>query len=90
MNVNRFHVSCIQETDYRTHFTCGELHDFFMNILNTRDEAKTWFDCLKIASVPSKRTIKLCTHAHHSDRSVAAAIFASGTDFVDTVDMRTL
>jgi hypothetical protein len=27
---------------------------------------------------------KLCTHAHHSDRSVAAAIFANGTYFVDT------
>jgi hypothetical protein len=24
-----------------------------------------------------------CTHAHHSDRSVAAAIFANGTYFVD-------
>jgi hypothetical protein len=43
-----------------------------------------WFDCLQIASVPSKRTNKLCMHAHHSDRSVAAAIFANGTYFVDT------
>jgi hypothetical protein len=37
-----------------------------------------------MASVPSKRTNKLCTHAHHSDRSAAAAIFANGTYFVDT------
>jgi hypothetical protein len=43
-----------------------------------------WFDCLQIASVPSKRTSKLCTHAHHSDGSVAAAIFANETYFVDT------
>jgi hypothetical protein len=37
-----------------------------------------------MASVPSKRTNKLCTHAHHSDRSAAMAIFANGTYFVDT------
>jgi hypothetical protein len=56
----------------------------FLNILNPQDDAQTWFDCLQIASVPSKRTNKLCTHAHHTDRSVAAAIFANGTYFVDT------
>jgi hypothetical protein len=33
--------------------------------------------------MPSKRTNKLSTHAHHSDRSIAAAIFANGTYFVD-------
>jgi hypothetical protein len=33
--------------------------------------------------VPSKRTTKLCTHAHHSDCSVAAAVFANGNYFVD-------
>jgi hypothetical protein len=43
-----------------------------------------WFDYLQIASVPSKRANKLCTHGHHSDRSVAAAIFVNGTYFVDT------
>jgi hypothetical protein len=43
-----------------------------------------WFDCLQITSFPSKRTSKLCAHAHHSDRSVAAAVFANGTYFVDT------
>jgi hypothetical protein len=32
----------------------------------------------------SKRTNKLCTHAHHSDRSAVAAIFANGTYFVGT------
>jgi hypothetical protein len=46
-----------------------------------------WFDCLKIVSVPSKRTNKLCMYAHHSDCSVAAAIFANGTYFVDTPHM---
>jgi hypothetical protein len=30
---------------------------------------------------------KLCTHAQHSDRGVAAAIFANGTYFVDTPRM---
>jgi hypothetical protein len=34
--------------------------------------------------MPSKSTNKLCTHAHHGYRSVAAAIFANGTYFVDT------
>jgi hypothetical protein len=43
-----------------------------------------WFDRLQIASVPSKRTNKLCKHTHHSNRSVAAEIFANGTYFVDT------
>jgi cytochrome c oxidase subunit IV len=33
--------------------------------------------------MPSKTTNKLCAHAHHSDHSVAAAIFANGTYFVD-------
>jgi hypothetical protein len=28
MNVTRFYVSCIQETDYRPHFTCSGLLDF--------------------------------------------------------------
>jgi hypothetical protein len=55
---------------------------FFLNILNTADNA--WFDFLQIGSVPSKRSNKLCTHAHHSDRSFAAAIVANGTNFVDT------
>jgi hypothetical protein len=31
MNVGRFHVYCIQETDYRPHFTCGGLLDFLEN-----------------------------------------------------------
>jgi hypothetical protein len=56
----------------------------FLNIVNAQDNAQTRFDCLQIASVPSKRTNKLCTHAHRRDRSAAAAIFANGTYFVDT------
>jgi hypothetical protein len=31
-----------------------------------------------------KRTNKLCMHAHHSDHSVAVAVFANGTYFVNT------
>jgi hypothetical protein len=38
---------------------------------------------MQIAFVPSKMTTKLCTHAHYIDRSFGAAIFASGTYFVD-------
>jgi hypothetical protein len=34
--------------------------------------------------VASKRTNKLCTHEYHSDRSVAAAIYANGICFVDS------
>jgi hypothetical protein len=43
----------------------------------------TVHDCLQMASVPSQRTNKLCTHAHHHDGSAAMAIFANGTYFVD-------
>jgi hypothetical protein len=31
-----------------------------------------------------QKTNKLCTHAHHSDRSAAVAIFTNETYFVDT------
>jgi hypothetical protein len=55
-----------------------------LNIVNAEDDAYIWFDCLQIASVTSKRTNKFCTHAHHSDRSVAAEILVNGTYFVDT------
>jgi hypothetical protein len=83
MNVNRFHVSCIQKTDYRPHFTSGGLLDFLEHFKHTGR-------CVKVVRlsancvVHSKRINKLCTHAHHSDRSVAEAIFANGTYFVDT------
>jgi hypothetical protein len=43
-----------------------------------------WFDCLQMASMPSRRTNKLCTHAHYCDRSAAATVVANGTYFVDT------
>jgi hypothetical protein len=35
MNVSRFHVSWIQETDYRAHFTCGGLLDFLEHCKHT-------------------------------------------------------
>jgi hypothetical protein len=38
-----------------------------------------------VCKLRSKKTNKLYTHAHHSDRSVAAAIFANGIYFVDTL-----
>jgi hypothetical protein len=60
----------------------------FLNNLNTQDDAKTRFDCLQIAYVPSQMTNKLCTHAHRRDRSAVSAIFADGTYFVDTPRMK--
>jgi hypothetical protein len=38
---------------------------------------------MQMASVPSQRTNKLWTHAHHCDCRAAAVIFANGTYFVD-------
>jgi hypothetical protein len=35
MNVKRFHVSLIQEMDYRPHFTCGGLLDFLEHFKHT-------------------------------------------------------
>jgi hypothetical protein len=35
MNISRFHVSCIQETDYGTHFTRGGLLDFLGHFKHT-------------------------------------------------------
>jgi hypothetical protein len=35
MNVSHFHVSCIQETDYSPHFTCGGLPDFLEHCKHT-------------------------------------------------------
>jgi hypothetical protein len=35
MYVSRIHVSCIQETDYRPHFTCGGLLDFLEHFKHT-------------------------------------------------------
>jgi hypothetical protein len=83
MNFSWFHVSCMKETDYRAHFTCGGLLDFLEHFKHTGR-------CVNAVRLPancvlaSKRTNKLCMHVHHSDRSVAAAIFAKRTYFVDT------
>jgi hypothetical protein len=35
MNVSQFRVPCIQETDYRPHFTCGGLLKFFEHCKHT-------------------------------------------------------
>jgi hypothetical protein len=66
----------------RTSYEVG--FSIFLNIVNTQDDAETWFDCLQMASVPSQRTNKLCTHVHHRDHRTAVAIFANGTYFLDT------
>jgi hypothetical protein len=83
MNVSRFNVSCIQETDYRAHFTRGGLLEFLEHCKHI-DQCVNAVRLLQIASVHSRRTNKLCTHAHRRDRSVPAAIFANKNYFVDS------
>jgi hypothetical protein len=36
MNVSRFHVTCIQQTDYRSNFTCCGLLDFLEHCKHVR------------------------------------------------------
>jgi hypothetical protein len=36
-----------------------------------------------MASIPSQRTNKLCTHERYHDRSAAVALLGNGTYFVD-------
>jgi hypothetical protein len=58
MNVSRFHVSCIQETEYRLHFTSSGLLDFLEHCKHIGWSINA--DCLHMASVPSQRANKLC------------------------------
>jgi hypothetical protein len=58
------------------------LFSIFLNVLKHTGRCVNVVRLSANSSVPSKRTNKLCTHEHHSDRSVAAAIFANGTYFV--------
>jgi hypothetical protein len=84
MNASRFHVSCIQKTDYRPHFICGGLLGLLEHFKHTEqcvNVDRLSANCVRAFKKDQK---KLGTHAHHSDRSVAAAIFANGTYFVDT------
>jgi hypothetical protein len=53
MNVSRFHVSCVQETDCRPHFTCGGLLNFLEHFKHTGQCVN--IVCLQMASVPSKK-----------------------------------
>jgi hypothetical protein len=82
MNVSRFHVSCIQETDYTAHFTCGELLDF-------REHFEHTGRCINVVRLSANcvhafpKDQQLCTHGHRRDCSAAAAIFSNGTYFVD-------
>jgi hypothetical protein len=51
MNVSKFHVSCIQGTDYGQHFTCGGLLDFLEYCEHTDDHKRDstlckWRPCL--------------------------------------------
>jgi hypothetical protein len=40
MYVSRFNISCIQETDYRAHFTCGGFLDFLEEFKHTGRRVK--------------------------------------------------
>jgi transposase len=64
MNVNRFHVSCSQESDYRLHFACCRLLNFLKHRKHTGRCVNAFWLPAK-ASVPSQRINKLCTHARH-------------------------
>jgi hypothetical protein len=83
MNVGRFHVSSIQETDYRAHFTCGGLLDFLEHCKHIGQ----WVNPIRLSANCVRafpKDQKLCTHAHRHDRSATAAVFANGTYFVYT------
>jgi hypothetical protein len=62
MNVSRFHVFWIKEMDYRPHFTCGRLLDFFEHCKTHRKMRKRssivckWRPCL-----PKGPTNSACT-----------------------------
>jgi hypothetical protein len=83
MNIGCFHISYIQRRDYRPHFTCGGLLYFLEHFKHAG-----W--CLNVVLLSVncvhafQKDQQLCTHAHHSDCSVAAAISANRTYFMDT------
>jgi hypothetical protein len=67
MNVSRFHVSCIQETDYRPHFTCGGLLEFLGHCkthrtMRKRDSiVRKWRPCLPKGPTNSARMRTIVT-----------------------------
>jgi hypothetical protein len=81
MNVSRFHVSCIQETDYRPHFTCDWLLDFLEHCKHTGR-------CVNAVRLSANGVRAFPKDQHHRDRSAAATIFANVTYFVDTPRIR--
>jgi hypothetical protein len=85
MNVSRFHVRCIQEADYRPHFTCSGLLDFLERCKHIGRGVNVVLLSANCVRAFQKNQKKICTHAHYSDRSVAAAMFANGSYFVDTL-----
>jgi hypothetical protein len=56
-----------------------------LNMLNTQNNASPRSDCRKIVSVACQWIKELSTHRQNRDRSAAAAIFANGTYFLDTL-----
>jgi hypothetical protein len=62
MNVSRFHVSCIQETDYRPHFTCGGLLDFLEHCKHTgRGVNAVWLSSNWVRPFPKdQQTLHKC------------------------------
>jgi hypothetical protein len=87
MNVSRFHVPCMQETDYGEHFACGGLLNFLEHSKHTGQCVKAVRLCKSRPPLPKQRTNKPYTYAHRRDRSASAAIFANVTYFVDTPHM---
>jgi hypothetical protein len=61
MNVIRFHDSCIHETDYRPHFTCGRLLDFLEHFKHTGR-------CVNVVQLCSN-----CVHAFRKDQQTLHA-----------------
>jgi hypothetical protein len=61
MNVSQFHISYIQETDYRPHFTCGGLLDFLEHCKHTGR-------CLNMVRLSAN-----CVHAFQKDQQTLHA-----------------
>jgi hypothetical protein len=74
MNVSWFHVSCIQEMDYRPHFTCSGLLDFLGHCKHRTVRKRGSVVCKWRPCLPKGPTNS--AHVHHHDHSAAAAILA--------------
>jgi hypothetical protein len=63
MNVSQFHVSCIQETDYRPHFMCSAFLDFLVHCKHTGwcvNVVRLSADCV-CAFQKDQQTLHICS-----------------------------